>query len=33
MYIVGQTGEIIVNSERIECIYVQMEKKRASYQS
>lgn len=26
MYIVGQTGEVIVNSERIECIYVQMEK-------
>ena len=26
MYIVGQTGEVIVNSERIECIYEQMEK-------
>lgn len=25
MYIVGQTGEIIVNSERVECIYEQME--------
>lgn len=26
MYIVGQTGEIIVNSDHIECIYEELEK-------